>query len=64
MNEMRLAFYLEMASMRKAALAKIVGTSPQNINDWIKRRDVWVYCDDQYEIEKIEDRQAKLLWSK
>ena len=64
MNKMRLSFFLEQSMMSKVQLAQLVGTSKQNINDWLVRRDVWVHCDDGYNIEKIVDQQIKVLYEK
>lgn len=64
MNKMNLSFFLEQSMMSKVQLAQLVGTSKQNINDWLVRRDVWVHCDDSYNIEKIVDQQVKVLYSK
>lgn len=63
-NKMRLEFYLEQSMMTRTQLAKLVGTSKQNINDWIVRRDVWVFCNDSYEIKRIEDKQIKVLYER
>lgn len=62
MNQMNLSFFLEQSMMSKVQLAQLVGTSKQNINDWLVRRDVWVHCDDAYNITRIEDRQVKVLY--
>lgn len=64
MNKMNLSFFLEQSMMSKVQLAQLVGTSKQNINDWLVRRDVWVHCDDNYNIEKIVDQQIKVLYEK
>lgn len=50
--------------MSKVQLAELVGTSKQNIYDWLVRRDVWVHCDDNYNIEKIVDHHVKVLYEK
>lgn len=64
MNKMNLSFFLEQSMISKVQLAQLVGTSKQNINDWLVRRDVWVHCDDNYNIEKIVDQQIKVLYEK
>lgn len=62
MIKMRLGFYFEETGMSKADFARLCGTSKQNVNYWLKSRDVWVHCDEQMKVLKVEAELTKLLW--
>lgn len=64
MNKMRLDFFFEESGLSKVAVAKLAKTTKQNVNWWLKNRNVWVWCDDEFEIDRIEDHKVQILYSR
>lgn len=63
MIKMRLEFYLEESGVTRVEFARLCGTTKQNINYWLKHRDVWVFCTEDHAVSKVEAKSRKVLWT-